>query len=84
VDCGHDGFDRFEIINPLVKESVDLAVLTLYYISSIGDKQLHWNCTEVYRRDSEKRWLIIQPHYSFTNIFKYYKSLEGSSNAGFD
>ena len=58
-------FDRFELLNPLVQVSGDLAVLTFNYVSYAGDKESRWNCTEVYRHD-ENRWQIIQTHWSYT------------------
>jgi len=58
-------FDRFELLNPLVQVSGDLAVLTFNFVSYSGDKETPWNCTEVYRFD-ENRWQIIQTHWSYT------------------
>ena len=62
---GKVNFDRFELLNPLVQVSGDLAVLTFNYVSYTGDKESRWNCTEVYRHD-ENRWQIIQTHWSYT------------------
>ena len=58
-------FDRFELLNPLVQVSGELAVLTFNYVSYTGDRQSRWNCTEVYRHDNEQ-WKIIQTHWSYT------------------
>ena len=58
-------FDRFELLNPLVQVSGDLAVLTFNFVSYSGDKETPWNCTEVYRFN-ENRWQIIQTHWSYT------------------
>jgi ketosteroid isomerase-like protein len=68
---GQVQFDSFEIINPYVQASSDLALLTFNYISYYGTKVSRWNCTECYRREPDGRWLIIQTHWSYTNVFKY-------------
>ncbi len=62
---GQVRFDRFELLNPCVQFSGELAVLTFNYVSYTGDKQSRWNCTEVYRYDNEQ-WKIIQTHWSYT------------------
>ncbi|CAG0969175.1 steroid Delta-isomerase [Anaerolineales bacterium] len=62
---GQVHFDRFELINPHVQISGDLAILTFNYASYTGDKASRWNCTEVYRR-GEDGWKIIQTHWSYT------------------
>lgn len=57
---------RFEILNPLVQQVGDAAVLTFNFASHGGsDDALRWNCTEVYRRDPAG-WRIIQSHWSYT------------------
>ncbi|MEW6094628.1 MAG: nuclear transport factor 2 family protein, partial [Chloroflexota bacterium] len=66
-------FDRFELLNPHVHASGDLAVLTFNYVSYTGDQASRWNCTEAYRREPDGRWLIVQTHWSYTNVFKYRK-----------
>jgi ketosteroid isomerase-like protein len=66
-------FDRFELLNPLVQASADLAVLTFNYVSYADDRASRWNCTEVYRRESNDCWRIIQTHWSYTNVSKYQK-----------
>jgi ketosteroid isomerase-like protein len=70
---GQVHFDRFELINPLVQVSGELAVLTFNYISYSGDQASRWNCTEVYRRESDSQWRIVHSHWSYTNVFKYQK-----------
>jgi ketosteroid isomerase-like protein len=57
--------DRFELLNPLVQVIGDAAVLTFNYVSSVGEAETRWNCTEVYRRDGD-RWQIVQTHWSYT------------------
>ncbi len=70
---GQVHFDRFELINPHLHASGDLVVLTFNYISYTGKETSRWNCTEVYRRQADKCWRIIQTHWSYTNVFKYHK-----------
>jgi ketosteroid isomerase-like protein len=63
---GQVHFERFELINPLVQEVGDAAVLTFNYASyGAGGEPARWNCTEVYRR-RQGRWEIIQSHWSYT------------------
>jgi ketosteroid isomerase-like protein len=57
--------ERFELLNPLVQISGDMAVLTYNYVSHSAGKSRAWNCTEVYRRDNGQ-WRIIQTHWSLT------------------
>ncbi len=61
-------FDRFELLNPNVQVSGNMAVLTFNYISHKGEESDLWNCTEVYRR-TENEWKIIQSHWSYTDVF---------------
>ena len=67
-------FDRFELLNPHVNLSGNLAVLTFNYVSYTGAQASRWNCTEAYRCEPDGRWLIVQTHWSYTNVFKYRKS----------
>ncbi len=62
---GQVRFDRFELINPCVQISGDLAVLTFNYASYTGEASSRWYCTEVYRRN-DGGWKIIQTHWSYT------------------
>ncbi|MCX6036123.1 MAG: nuclear transport factor 2 family protein [Chloroflexi bacterium] len=70
---GQVRYDRFELLNPHVQASADLAVLTFNYVSYTGDQTSRWNCTEAYRLESDGRWRIVQTHWSYTNMFKYRK-----------
>jgi hypothetical protein len=63
-------FDRFELLNPTVQISRDMAVLTFNYVSYNGEEPDYWNCTEVYRR-TDGNWRIVQSHWSYTEVFKY-------------
>lgn len=59
-------FEHFELLNPLVQEVGDAAVLTFNYVSyGAQGEPSRWNCTEVYRR-TQAGWQIIQSHWSFT------------------
>lgn len=63
---GKVSIDRFELLNPLVQQVGDAAVLTFNYVSYGGaEDERRWNCTEVYRRTAD-RWQIIQTHWSYT------------------
>ena len=63
---GKVSIDRYELLNPLVQQIGDAAVLTFNFVSYGRDEdEYRWNCTEVYRR-SGKQWQIIQTHWSFT------------------
>lgn len=56
---------RFELLNPLIQRSGNIAVLTYNFVSYGGNDEHRWNCTEVYRRDPEG-FRIIQTHWSFS------------------
>ena len=56
--------DRFEIIEPRVQVAGDVAVLTFRFESHGNEGSMHWNTTEVYRRD-EDGWRIIHTHWAF-------------------
>jgi ketosteroid isomerase-like protein len=71
---GQVHLDRFELINPFVQVSGNLAILTFNYVSYTDGEPLRWNCTEAYRREPNGQWLIIQTHWSYTNVFKYHKT----------
>jgi hypothetical protein len=62
---GQVHFDRFELLNPCVQVSGELAVLTFNYVSYTGNTESRWNCTEVYRLSADN-WKIIQTHWSYT------------------
>lgn len=57
--------DRDDMINPKVQASKDMAVLTFNLITWSGDRVFKWNCTEVYRLESNSEWKIIQSHWSY-------------------
>lgn len=58
--------DRFEMIDPKVQSVDSMAVLTFNLVSYEKDNVFRWNCTEVYRLQSNGEWKIVQTHWSFT------------------
>ena len=67
---GKISIDRYEMLNPRVQQSGDVAVLTFNLASHIRNADgspgtVRWNSTEVYRRTAG-RWKIIHNHWSFT------------------
>jgi ketosteroid isomerase-like protein len=57
---------HFELIDPRVQATGDMAVLTFNYVAQgTNEVTSRWNCTEVFRRDGDS-WRIIQTHWSFT------------------
>lgn len=61
---GH--IDRYELLDPRVQCTDAMAVLTFNYVSYSQETVYRWNCTEVYRREPDGRWKIIQTHWSLT------------------
>ncbi|MEW6751952.1 MAG: nuclear transport factor 2 family protein [Candidatus Latescibacterota bacterium] len=58
--------EAFELLNPRVQASGDVAVLTFNYVSrGASGTTSRWNCTEVYAMRGDS-WRIIQTHWSFT------------------
>ena len=62
--------DRYDMLNPRVQQSADVAVLTFNLASHARKPDgspmiVRWNATEVYRRMSGQ-WRIIHNHWSFT------------------
>ena len=55
----------YEMINPKVQSTKDIAVLTFNLMAYSGDKLTRWNCTEVYRLEQDGTWKIFQTHWSF-------------------
>jgi len=58
--------DRYEMIEPCVQTAGDAAVLTFNLVSHSGNSVSKWNCTEVFRKEEDGSWKIIQTHWSFT------------------
>lgn len=54
-----------EMVAPAVRRLGDAVTLAFRFESTLADgRQLHWNCTEVYRRDPDG-WRIVHTHWSF-------------------
>lgn len=56
--------DSYDMINPVVQSSGDIAVLTFNLNSYAGANIYKWNCTEIYKLDNNKQWKIIHTHWS--------------------
>lgn len=56
---------RYEMLNPKVIATNNMAVLTFNLLSYTGDDVSKWNCTEVYRLEENGQWKIIQTHWSY-------------------
>lgn len=57
--------DHFDMIRPIVQVTQNIAVLTFNLDCYLSDKVIKWNCTEVYRRNPDNQWKIIQTHWSY-------------------
>lgn len=62
--------DSYDMVDPRVQRSGDVAVLSFNLLSHVHNpdgspRTVHWNATEVYRRSAGK-WRIIHNHWSFT------------------
>jgi ketosteroid isomerase-like protein len=62
---GQVNVSRYEMLNPKVAATKNMAVLTFNLNSYKGDKVFKWNCTEVYRLEPDGLWKIVQTHWSF-------------------
>nr|WP_221412310.1 nuclear transport factor 2 family protein [Dysgonomonas sp. 511] len=57
--------DQYEIINPTVQLSANVAVLTYNYVVQRDGLIFRMSCTEVYKLDIANQWKIIHTHWSF-------------------
>jgi ketosteroid isomerase-like protein len=62
---GRPLFDSYEIAEPRVQVSGDVAVLTYQLVTRNGSLTRHWNASLVYRRNKEG-WRVIHSHFSQT------------------
>lgn len=62
---GQINISKYEMLNPKVTAVNDMAVLTFSLNSYKADKVFKWNCTEVYRLESNDQWKIVHTHWSF-------------------
>ena len=58
-------FDSYEILDPKVQVSGDMAVLTYNFVRRNGAATSRWNATQVYQRKQEG-WRVIHTHWSMT------------------
>jgi len=56
--------DHYEIIDPHVQQTGDLAVLTFRFDSQGSEAVMRWNTTEVYRKGPDG-WQLIHTHWAF-------------------
>lgn len=84
---GRISVPRYEILNPAVVSSGDLALLSYnlvnYQRAADGHESTgsRWNCTEVYRRDGSQ-WKIVHSHWSFTRHAAFQNLTPEQSEAG--
>jgi len=57
--------DQYEMINPTVQLSTNMAVLTYNYAVQRDGLTFRMSCTEVYQLDISNQWRIIHTHWSF-------------------
>ena len=62
---GRSLFDSYEMLEPKVQASGDLAVLTYVLVRRNGSASSRWNATQVYQKKTEG-WRIIHSHWSQT------------------
>ena len=55
---------KYEMLNPKVVSTNDMAVLAFNLHSYKNDKVSKWNCTEVYRLEPNGKWKIVHTHWS--------------------
>jgi hypothetical protein len=60
---GRPLFDRYQIVDPMVVASGDMAVLTYQLVTHNGSLTKRWQATEVYR-ERRAGWRIIHSHFS--------------------
>jgi len=58
-------FDSYEMLDPKVQVSGDVAVLTYNFVRRNGTAASRFNATEVYQRKKEG-WRVIHSHFSMT------------------
>ena len=63
---GRPLFPSYEMVDPKVQVSGDVAVLTYIFLRGSGPAAGRWNATQVYRRKTEG-WRVIHTHFSQTN-----------------
>ncbi len=66
---GQVNIPTFNMLDPKVQVTGQVAVLTYNFVSHGNERYPRWNCTEVYRKDPPG-WRIIHTHWSVTQPFK--------------
>lgn len=61
---GQVNVSKYEMINPKVVATNEMAVMTFNLHSYIAESVSKWNCTEVYRLSGNGKWKIVQTHWS--------------------
>lgn len=61
---GQINVSKYEMINPKVTATNNMAVLTFRLHSYIADNVSRWNCTEVYRLEPDGQWKIVHTHWA--------------------
>ena len=62
---GRPLFDSYEMAEPKVQVSGDVAVLTYILVRHVGTATTRWNSTQVYQHKTEG-WRVIHSHWSVT------------------
>ena len=62
---GQVNVSRYEMLDPKVTATNNMAVLTFNLRTYTDDKVSDWNCSEVYRLEPDGQWKIVQTHWSF-------------------
>jgi ketosteroid isomerase-like protein len=62
---GRPLFDSYEMAEPKVQVSGDIAILTYILVRHVGTSTTRWNATQVYQRKKDG-WLVIHSHWSVT------------------
>jgi ketosteroid isomerase-like protein len=56
-------FDSYDLVDPKVQASGDVAVLTYVFVRRIGEATSRWNATQVYQKKKDG-WRVIHSHWS--------------------
>lgn len=57
--------NTYNMVDPRVQLTKEMAVLTYTLFAKVGENNLEWNCTEVFRLDESKQWKIVHSNWSF-------------------
>ena len=62
---GQGHVEKYEMIDPVVQIVGETVVLSYNLASYSGNEVYRWNCTEIYRQETDGQWKIIHNHWSF-------------------